>query len=303
MRLALKIDVDTYDGMRDGVPNFLKLFRELGIQASFYVPFGPDESGKAVFRVFKKKGFLKKMFRSNALKLYGMKTMLRGTLLPAPLIGSSFPELARRTIDEGHELGIHGYNHVEWQDHLLEMSEGQVRRHLELGISSYEKAVGSKPRAFAAPAWLCSPASLRLVDSLGFDYASDTRGRSPFFPSMEGENFKTLQIPSTLPTLDELLGREGMTPENVHRRLTWEIEHSDLELQVHSIHTEVEGTALFGPFSEWVRELKGKGAEFVRLDRRAAELRKSPKRVPRCEIFLGELPGRAGTVACQTVPS
>ena len=44
MRLALKVDVDTYDGMRDGVPNFLRLFKTLKIRASFYIPFGPDAS-------------------------------------------------------------------------------------------------------------------------------------------------------------------------------------------------------------------------------------------------------------------
>src|SRR3989338_4219784 len=119
MRLALKVDVDTYDGMRDGVPNFLRLFKTLKIRASFYIPFGPDASGRAVFRIFKKKGFLKKMFRTNALKLYGIKTMLRGTLLSSPMIGASFPDLVKQIEAEGHELGIHGYHHVEWQDRLL----------------------------------------------------------------------------------------------------------------------------------------------------------------------------------------
>jgi peptidoglycan/xylan/chitin deacetylase (PgdA/CDA1 family) len=299
MRLALKVDVDTYDGMRDGVPNFLRLFKELGIEASFYIPFGPDQSGRAVFRVFKKKGFLRKMFKSNALKLYGVKTMLRGTLLPAPMIGASFPELAREILKDGHELGIHGYNHVEWQDHLLGMSATAVRRHLERGIESYEKAVGRKPRAFAAPAWLASPDSLRELDRLKFDYVSDTRGRTPFFPTMAGEDFRTLQIPSTLPTLDELLGNDGLTAETVHSRLTREMEKNGLDLQVHSIHTEVEGTALFGPFSDWVRTLKAKGVEFVRLDRVAAEQLKNAGSIPRNAVVLDELPGRAGAVACQ----
>ena len=32
MRLALKVDVDTYDGMRDGVPNLLRFFSDLKIK-------------------------------------------------------------------------------------------------------------------------------------------------------------------------------------------------------------------------------------------------------------------------------
>lgn len=295
MKLALKVDVDTYDGMRDGVPNFLKLFKETGIKASFYIPFGPDQSGRAIFRVFKKKGFLKKMFRTNPMKLYGPKTMLRGTLLPAPMIGSSFPEIARDVLKEGHELGIHGYNHVEWQDHLPAMSEEKVRRHLQNGIDAFEKAIGRKPKAFAAPAWLCTPASLKLLDDLGFEYASDTRGKFPFRPTMDGRRFKTPQIPSTLPTVDELLGAEGLTEATVHDHLTDCMKKSGIEVHVHSIHTEVEGTALFGVFSKWVRDLKKEGVEFVTLESIYRGLRNPPENA----VELGILPGRAGPVACQ----
>ena len=298
IKLALKVDVDTYEGMRDGLPNFFALFKELGIRASFYIPFGPDASGRAIFRVFKKKGFLKKMFRTKALNLYGWRTMLRGTLLPSPLIGASFPDLARRAEAEGHELGIHGYHHVEWQDHLPEMSEAQVRRHYEQAVSGFEKALGKRPQAFAAPAWLTTQAALRVLDEFGFDYASDTRGSSPFYPVMNGRKFKTLQVPSTLPTMDELLAWDGVTRENAGARLTQEIRKSKIETHVHSIHTEVEGTALFADFAAWTRALKAEGAQFSTVGDIASAARSDPK-TPACEVVLGDLPGRAGPVSCQ----
>jgi len=298
MRLALKVDVDTYEGMRDGLPNFFALFKELGIRASFYIPFGPDASGRAVFRVFKKKGFLKKMFRTNALKLYGWKTMLRGTLLPSPLIGASFPDLARRTETEGHELGIHGYHHVEWQDHLLQMSESQVRRHYGQAISGFEKVLGKKPKSFAAPAWICTETSLKLLDEFEFDYASDTRGQTPYYPMMGGQKFKTLQVPSTLPTMDELLAWDGVNSKSAGIRLTDEMKKSGLETHVHSIHTEVEGTALFTDFSDWMRRLKSEGVQFITVGEIAQDARKN-NRTPACEVTLGNLPGRAGPVSCQ----
>lgn len=276
--LALKIDVDTYDGMRCGVPNFLKLFRELGIKATFFIPFGPDESGKAVFRVFRKKGFLKKMYRTNALKLYSFKTMLRGTLLPAPMIGSSFPGLVKQILDEGHELGIHGYNHTYWHDHLLNMDENEVRAEFTRGISAYEKVVGKKPLAFAAPAWMCTPKSLKMLDAFEFSYASDSRGRTPFFPSMDGIEYKTLQIPSTLPTLDEILGHNDITQENAWFYLNRRMEEMLLPCHVHTIHTEVEGTAIFENFSKWLTELKGKNFRFIRLCDFAASLLKEDRK-------------------------
>ncbi|OGR82598.1 MAG: hypothetical protein A2901_00665 [Elusimicrobia bacterium RIFCSPLOWO2_01_FULL_54_10] len=296
MKLALKVDVDTYDGMRDGVPNFSALFRELGIKASFYIPFGPDASGRAIFRVFKKKGFLKKMLRTNPVKLYGFKTMLRGTLLPSPMIGASFPDIAKRVEAEGHELGIHGYHHVEWQDHLLEMSGTDIRRHYELAVSSFEKTVGKKSKAFAAPAWLCTGESLAIQDEFGFAYASNSRGRHPFYPSVEGKKFKTLEVPSTLPTLDEVLAWDGVRPETASSRITDAMKNSGLTTHVHSIHTEVEGTALFADFSAWVRSLKAEGVQFVTVKEIADAARGN---APVCEVALKNLPGRAGGVSCQ----
>jgi len=299
MKFAFKVDVDTYEGMQKGVPNLLGLFKHLGIRASFFIPFGPDESGKAVFRIFKKKGFLKKMFRTNALKLYGLKTMLRGTLLPAPLIGSSFPEIVRDVLKEGHELGIHGYNHVFWQDHLLEMQESVVREQFELGVSAFENVTGSKPRSFAAPAWLCSGLSLKLLDERSFAYASDTRGTHPYYPVMGGVRFQTLQLPSTLPTADEVLAWDGVSDQTLWDVLTQRLETSGIPVHLHSIHTELEGTALFGPFSKWATRLKEKGIEFVTGSQIADETLKNPGKIPYCDVVLSELPGRAGKVACQ----
>ncbi len=299
VKLALKVDVDTYEGMRLGVPKLLALFQKLDIKAAFYIPFGPDESGKAIFRIFKKPGFLTKMFRTNPVKLYGIKTMLRGTLLPAPCIGSSFPEIAKEVIRQGHELGIHGYNHVEWQDHLLEMTPEAVRGHVEEGVRAYTKAIGEPPRCFAAPAWLSSPTSFKILDEFNFDYASDTRGNYPFYPRMGYQTFKTLQMPSTLPTLDELLGAAGANDANVHTALNLCLEQSNLSLHVHSIHTEVEGGALFSVFNDWVLGLKNAGVSFVRLGDEAAQCRTDPRNIPICLVALDKLPGRAGLVACQ----
>ena len=165
-------------------------------------------------------------------------------------------------------------------------------------ISGFEKALGKKPKSFAAPAWLTTETSLKLLDEFGFDYASDTRGRSPFYPVMKGLKFKTLQVPSTLPTMDELLAWDGVTQENAAERLNEEIRKSKIETHVHSIHTEVEGTALFADFSDWARRLKSEGARFTTVGEIAAAARANPQ-TPACEVAPGNLPGRAGPVSCQ----
>ena len=88
--LGLKVDVDTLRGYREGVPNLLGLLEELSVKASFFFSMGPDNSGKALVRVFRP-GFLEKMRRTSAVSTYGWRTLLYGTLLPAPLIVESAP--------------------------------------------------------------------------------------------------------------------------------------------------------------------------------------------------------------------
>ena len=47
MKLAIKIDVDTYRGTRDGVPALAKLLKKRAVPATFLFSFGPDNTGKA----------------------------------------------------------------------------------------------------------------------------------------------------------------------------------------------------------------------------------------------------------------
>ncbi len=101
--VALKVDVDTYAGTRDGVPALLEDLARFGVLATFYFSMGPDNSGKAVRRIFTRKGFLGKMLRTKAPSAYGIRTMLYGTLLPAPMIAASFPGVLRETEQRGHE--------------------------------------------------------------------------------------------------------------------------------------------------------------------------------------------------------
>ena len=86
IRLALKVDVDTDRGTREGVPNLLQDLQACGVPACFLFSLGPDQTGRAVTRIFRR-GFLRKVGRTNVVKLYGVRTLLNGTLLPAPHIG------------------------------------------------------------------------------------------------------------------------------------------------------------------------------------------------------------------------
>ena len=91
-RLSLKVDVDTDRGTRVGVPRLLDLFDEFGIQATFLFSLGPDNTGRAIRRIFRP-GFFRKVARTGVVSTYGLRTLLNGVLWPGPHIGRTSPTL------------------------------------------------------------------------------------------------------------------------------------------------------------------------------------------------------------------
>jgi undecaprenyl phosphate-alpha-L-ara4FN deformylase len=290
--VALKVDVDTYAGTRDGVPRLLEDMRRFGVQATFYFSMGPDNSGKAIRRIFTRKGFLKKQLRSKAPSAYGIKTMLYGTLLPAPMIASSFPEVLREAERQGHEVGIHCWDHVKWHDYLPWFPKHLTAMELGRASAQFEEVFGHRSATTAAPGWTVSPDSLEVQDAMGLLYCSDSRGTHPFYPVMESRRFRTLQIPTTLPTADEILGENGVTTENIHQ---FYLDRVCDGLNVLTIHAELEGGAIRASF---IRLLEGFAAAGIRCITLAEAARRSTAS-PTCRLYMGDLPGRAGKVALQ----
>lgn len=280
--------------MREGIPTLLRMLSELEIRASFFLVMGPDNSGKAIRRIFTRAGFLGKMARTNPVKLYGLKTLLYGTLLPAPSTGIAHPDILRRIRDEGHEVALHAWDHVEWQDLLFGWSPARVEQEYRRGCEAFAEVFGHPPRASGTPGWQTSTTSLGLLDVTGVTYASDSRGTHPFYPSMGGRVFRTLQVPGTLPTVDELLGLEGRDEAAVLAELEGAITPGTTH--VYTGHAEVEGMSLAGAFRQLLERVRNRGATFVRLEELAREW---AGRAPVSALDQGHLPGRAGALAIQ----
>jgi undecaprenyl phosphate-alpha-L-ara4FN deformylase len=296
-RLALKIDVDTLVGYREGVPALLEMLEAAAVPASFFVAMGPDHSGRAICRLFTHKGFLHKMLRTGAPRLYGLKTMLYGTLLPGPAIAASDPDLLRSIPAAGHELGIHGYDHVRWQDRLPGMSDAAVTGELCRAQKVFLEIMGYRAISFAAPGWQCTQAALDALVAEQFYYLSNTRGYAPYFPRIEARAWPVLEIPTTLPTMDELLGLDGRSPAAVNEEILGLLETGGT--QVLTIHAEVEGRVCRRDFADLLHKLQGRGTRFIRLLDYAQELWQHPELIARAAMAPGTLPGRAGTVTCQ----
>jgi undecaprenyl phosphate-alpha-L-ara4FN deformylase len=294
MEVALKIDVDTHQGLGDGVPRLLKLLKSESVTATFFIAMGPDNSGRAILRVFKNPGFLAKMRRTRAVSMYGLRTVLSGTLLPSRPIALAYPQILRTLISSGFEVGVHGYDHVRWQDNLDQLGESGIRAELDKAFEVFRAITGDNARSFAAPGWRTNAAALKLLDSFGLAYRSDTRGRVPYRCRVAGGVLATPEIPTTLPTMDEVMGAPGGS--NAVVRFYLERFQPGM-LNVHTIHAETEGMSQLETFRNLIIALKEKGARFVQL--RDVALRLAAAEVPACEVVRETLPGRAGWVSAQ----
>ncbi len=293
-RVALKVDCDTDEGTREGVPRLIEIFAARGIRATFFFTLGPDRSGLAIWRIFTRKGFVKKMLRSRAPSLYGWKTMLSGTLLPAPMIGERCAGQMRNAAKAGHGTGVHGWDHVGWHDRLEAMSLEEIRSDYGRAHAEYLRIFGVPARSSAAPGWTVSVRSLEVQEERSLLYASDTRGGSYFFPEAEGRVFRTLEIPTTLPTLDETLAWPELRTDEDQRRFFREAARGT---QVHTIHAEVEGRSKAALFERILDDWISDGVTFPLLSDLAREVLAHHDAIPVCPISKTQLPGRAGFVS------
>lgn len=293
-KLAIKVDVDTYRGTRDGILPLCAKLQNAGCPALFLFSFGPDNTGKALRRIFRP-GFVKKCLRSNVAGNYGLKTLMYGTILPAPKIAKKCADAMRETQRLGFECGIHSWDHFKWQDYLFKMPKDEIYSEFKKAYDAFAEVFGYPALSCGAPGWQCSPDSLEVQDSFGLKFASDVRGKFPFMPKMGGRSFKTLQIPSTLPTLDEMLGTVSI--EKIAEAYLRQIERDGRHVM--TIHSELEGNAYADYFGEFLKEAKRRGVEFFSLNSYADSLLASPEKIAEAEIKMLPFPGRSGNLAVQ----
>jgi len=295
-QMVLKVDVDTYTGTLNGVPALLEIFKRFDVKATFLFSVGPDNTGRAIRRVFRK-GFLQKVGRTSVVSHYGLGTLLNGVLKPGPHIGKRASHIMRQVADQGHEVGIHCYDHVRWQDFVATKSFDWTQREMRKAFEAFEEALQMKPQTIGAAGWQLNRHVIALEEQLGFKYASDVRGRGPFYPQMEGISSRCVQLPTTLPTLDEIIGSDGIDSDNCWETILDKSREQLPEGHVYTLHAELEGLKLMPAMEKLLEHWKTEGFGFVTLNELYASLDHS--KLQRQEIGWGELDGRSGLLALQ----
>ena len=75
----------------------------------------------------------------------------------------SFPAQIRKIVEQGHEIGLHGYTH----EFVSTLSEQQQRDVLDKSIKVLTEISGKRPRGWTAPAWSTSRETVKLLEEFG----------------------------------------------------------------------------------------------------------------------------------------
>jgi len=296
MRLALKVDVDTLRGTLEGVPELVRVLQHYGVNATFLFSLGPDHTGRALRRIFRR-GFLKKVMRTSVGANYGFKTLCYGTLLPGPDIGRKASPILRAARDCGFDVGIHCYNHVRWQDNVASKGDEWTRHEMTLAAERFTEIFGVPPRSHGAAGWQMNDHAFRMEEEFGFSYCSDTRGTHPFCPFIDDQPVACPQLPTTLPTLDELIGVNGITKNNVVDEILRRSEHPLPYGHVYTLHAELEGMRFRPVFEALLSGWRERGYQIHSLEELTRSLDVSTLPVHR--VISSEIEGRTGMLAVQ----
>ncbi|RPI47333.1 MAG: 4-deoxy-4-formamido-L-arabinose-phosphoundecaprenol deformylase [Betaproteobacteria bacterium] len=295
-RLALKVDVSTYLGTIEGVPRLVEALRRHHANATFLFSLGPDHTGRGIRRMLRR-GFARKPNHTSVLEHYGMRTLLYGTLLPGPDIGKRCADTMRMVADLGFEVGVHAWDRTRWQNDVMAADADWTSVQMQRARERFEEIFGAPPRVHGAAGWQMNVHGYRLTQRLGFDYCSDTRGFRPFIPVFNAELVACPQIPTTLPTCDELIGRDATTAEDFDDKL---IAAAALDLpagHVFTLRAELEGRKLLAIFERLLSRWKDQGKTFLSLGEYIAAAGRSD--LPRHAVVHGTVPGAIGTLALQ----
>ena len=292
MSIGLRIDVDTFRGTRDGVPRLLATLQRHRVRGTWYWTLGPDNMGRHVRRMLRP-AFAVKMLRSGAPSLYGWDIILRGTLWPGPVILRRLADTIRMPHREGHESGVHAWDHHRWQVGVDTLPDAALDAELSRATDALGSALGVAPHTAAAPGWRFSERLLGLPASRGFRYRSDCRGDcSPFQPRMPAAamHLRQPQVPVDLPTYDEGVGRGAGADAAWNERLLALI--ADGRPHVLTIHAESEGGSKAALFEDVLARAISMGHAFEPLGEWLA--RHSADPLPLGTLASGRVPGRDG---------
>jgi peptidoglycan/xylan/chitin deacetylase (PgdA/CDA1 family) len=296
VKLAIKIDVDSLRSTTIVVPRLTALLEANAAGATFLFSVGPDRSGRHIDRMFRR-GMPGRLWRTRAVRDFDMSGILYGSVIPAPDIGDRCASTMRAVREGGFETGVRAFDQIGWQQHIARRDSQWIGRQMSMARSRYEHIFAEAPRVHGAAGWQMNRNAYRLTQRLDFAYSSDTRGSHPFIPVFQAEVISCPQLPTTLPTLDELIGRDGVNRSNIVQHVLGLTQEPRSWGHVFTASAAFEGLKLLPEFEQLLQGWRQQGYDIVSLHDYVASF--DTRHLPFHEVSTGTVAGRPGTVALQ----
>lgn len=187
---TLRVDLESDKGIKKGLPKLLDLLKKKNIKASFYICMGGESGLVDLLRYSKKM----KSSGERKLKVFSLAEKLRIAFLPRDFVLEN-KKILKRILDEGHELGIHGWKHREWTRGLNKID---VRNRIQKSMQKYKNIFGVEAKSFAAPGFNTNEKVMKILEKYGIKFVSD----------FEGDSVKTLGKIKNVPMT--ILGKNRM---------------------------------------------------------------------------------------------
>jgi peptidoglycan/xylan/chitin deacetylase (PgdA/CDA1 family) len=101
---------------------------------------------------------------------------------PAPTSAGAARDVHAPRARRGFEVGVHTWDHVKWQDGVGAADADWTADEMNRAVVRFQEIFGEAPDVHGAAGWQMNVHAYRATQSLGFRYASDTRGTHPFIP-------------------------------------------------------------------------------------------------------------------------
>ncbi len=187
---VFRVDLESDKGIKS-VPRLLELLKKYGIRGSFYVVMG-GESGP--FEILKNRGiiqsflfFLKgkanikndgkglKTSGEREIKVWSRWDKLRAFLIPLDFVKRN-TDILKKILEEGHELGIHGWKHIEWTRGLGRIN---IDERVKKAKKKYIELFGREAESFCSPAFNTNEKVVGILDRNGIKVIGDFEGEKP----------------------------------------------------------------------------------------------------------------------------
>ena len=293
--ILLRIDIDFSFGLKKGVPYILDICEKYGVKGTFFSVMGPDTAASHGKRVLKK-GYIKRIMSMNPLKMllaFGPLLFLRGNLLPVQYVGKQYPEILKEIVKEGHELGLHGYNHAKWADKWQDMDVEEVRTEYDKANYEFKKIFGNECNLWGAPNWRTTEYLYQYLKERKCIYTSNLRGIGPFFPRYGTNKYTVMELPISLPALSELR-QVGISKRKISKIMTQCLNPNYNHWVIHGYY---EGILERKLFENTLKALLDAGGYFLTFkqfyDLRGGDIQQCD------EIEKIQVPGGFGEISCQ----